>query len=171
MLAVQGSNPIGNVLHVITGPETALFTDIHGAAIMDITALLANMDQNKRVFLSLTRCQHEPVTEQMIKATGMNVLCSFNDKSSVVDTIRRSTEGIPTEGVPTATANGAVKPPAQQATKKRKASSERCDYCGEKLKLLPIPGVKICTTCAQIEIGRKGQPKDTSDASPTDQSD
>ena len=43
---------------------------------------------------------------------------------------------------------------------------EVCDYCKGKKRLLPLPGVKICSECAQIELGLKKTKKgrDTKDA-------
>ena len=49
MLALVGKNPMGNVLHVITGPESEFFVDIHGAKILDVTELLNLMDGDERV--------------------------------------------------------------------------------------------------------------------------
>jgi len=166
MLAVQGHNGLGNVLHIITGPETELFTDIHGAAIMDITPLLVAMDQEKRVFISLTRCRQEQVTETIIKASGLTCLTSFGDLGKTMAGM--STERKPQEGYddiaagPGVTSDGAPPPPPTP-----RIPLQICHYCQKEAELLPIPGIHICTTCAQIEIGLHKQ-EDTPDADAED---
>jgi len=168
MLVIQGSNQLGNVLHVITGPETTLFTDVHGASIMDITAVLGAMTQDKPVFLSLTCCQHEPVTEQMAKGAGMHVIGSFNTASSIVEATDSNVPvGAPAVGGGSSNNSQQSQPPVQQPGQKHTLRIERCSYCKKELELLPIPGFKICTQCAQIEIGRtkhvKGKVHDDDD--------
>jgi len=138
MLAIAGENQLGSDLHIITGPETDIFCDLHGAAIMDVTPLLNKFDFNKPVFLVLTRCKIEGLTHQMLVGSNLVCLSSF-DKLPLT--------------------NGSIMPvPDIKADKKvSKASkkADKCTYCNQVKELLPIPGFKICMQCAQIELGLK----------------
>ena len=138
MLVLAGNNPIGNVLHVVSGPETEMFTDIHGAKIVEITSALAAMDPSARIFLSLTRCKSEPAAEARFKAADINYISSFAGKTTMASDV----PPVQAKKVPT-------KKPTKAA-----AVAQKCEYCKREAELLPVPGVKICTICAQIEIGR-----------------
>ena len=147
MLAYQGSNPLGNVVHLICGPETDLFTDVNGASIMDITPLINNMDKNKPVFISLTRCRIEPITAQMMTASGMKVQSNmpYGKCNHDCDNCSQEEDGDSSTKSKDKEANKAV----PFALRKGK-----CDYCGNEGSLLPFTGVNVCPVCAQIELGR-----------------
>lgn len=147
MLVILGHNPLGNVIHMIVGPETEMFTDIHGSKIIDITDMLKACEQNQHVFLSLTRCKAEGVTEAMLRASNIP---HFNTFAGLAD------------------AGGGIKSSVTDSKQKEetkataKATKDRCTYCKRETDLLPIPGYKICAVCAQIELGLlKKKSKDT----------
>jgi len=143
MITLRGQNPMGNVLHVILGPETDLFTDIHGAAVMDITPMLMAMNHDQPVFLSVTRCRSEQHTEQLMGAAGIQ-----ERKSSFGG---QQCECNQDAALPTAKTDKGGKPEGMVVTLK----NGKCQFCGNNLPLLPIEGFKVCALCAQIEIGRK----------------
>jgi len=176
MLGVAGHNPMGNVLHIITGPETDVFTDIHGAKIMDITDILSVMNPQDRVFLSLTRCKSEPDTEAALLATGTSYKNSFNNSDPkpaeelgehavLVELLRKMGSPFKEESKEQvdklrAAINGYTD---SKKVKKPKAKQPAvCSFCKRDTELLPIPGFKICKVCAQIEIG-KNTKKDKND--------
>ena len=150
MIIIHGHNPMGNVLHMIVGPETEMFQDIHGAKIMDITDVIKHSVQSESTFVSLTRCKSEALTEAMLKGASVPYRSSFNGIS---------------EGSVVADKSSEEKQVVKEA-KIIKDVKERCTYCKRETVLLPIPGFKICTVCAQIELGqlKSKKPKDTSHA-------
>jgi hypothetical protein len=147
MLALAGHNPMGNVLHVIVGPETEFFVDIHGAKILDITDLLGIMDHDDRVYLSLTRCKSEPQTEAALKHAKAPYVNSFfiSDGCGDPDCPNCSTD---------------PKKKEKNNKSKPKQKLQKCNYCHQAKPLLPIAGFKICVQCAQIELGLKQIRKD-----------
>lgn len=147
MLALVGKNPMGNVLHVITGPESEFFIDVHGAKILDITELLNLMDQEERVFLSITRCKSENATEGALKMSKAPYLSSFGAGKC-------DNPDCPDCNPKTGEKQSKAKAP-KKSTKKG-----RCNYCHTDKVLLPLPGFSICTSCAQIELGLKQILKD-----------
>ena len=132
MLVLGSRNPLGNILHVVVGPESELHQDLHGAKILDITPVLAQMDGMSHVYLSLTRCRGEMMTAQILTGSKITHLNSFVK---------------PTD-VPTADANATAQPSVV-------GTREKCQYCGKLADLLPIDGFKVCPDCAAIELGRR----------------
>ena len=70
MLLIPGHNPAGNVLHVIIGPESELYCDLHGMQVADITEMLSLFNANEPVHLQLTRTSSERVTAAGLIAMG-----------------------------------------------------------------------------------------------------
>ena len=134
MLMVLGHNPMGNVIHVIAGPETELFQDIHGAKIMDLTEVVKEAQAAEHLFISFSRCKSEPLTEAMLKAGNIPYTSSFTGISEAVQV-----------------GTGAKKTTGTTAHKEHK---DKCQYCGRETELLQVPGFKICAVCAQIELGQ-----------------
>jgi len=160
MLALRGKSQVGNMLHVVVGPETELFGDIHGAAVLDVTPLLMEMDGAQHVFLTLTQCRSEQSTTRHMQGAGIPHISSFGDRP----------EGAPEGSVGTETVGGAPQPNTagaeKQASPVATAQKGHCEYCKQDIQLLPIPGFHICKVCAQIELGRlKQDTKDTPDES------
>jgi len=139
MIAMLGQNPLGRVLHLIVGPETDLFMDINGSAVLDLTAMLPQLTAgNQHAFVSVTRTKSEAQTEKMMQAAGMAQV---------------SGPGVPTGEQ---SASGVQAPPVQTKSQAEGLimKSGKCEFCGSQARLLPIPGYNICPLCAQIEIGR-----------------
>lgn len=139
MLVVGGKNPLGHVVHMIVGPETEFQTDIHGATVVDVTPLLMAMNGAERIFLSYTRCRSEFQTAQIMNSSEVPHLNSFVTSQNNAE-------------------NKGANVPAAAPTGEQVKKTTRCSYCNStSASLLPIPGFKICTECAQIELGRKRQ--------------
>lgn len=163
MLALRGKSQVGNMLHVVVGPETELFCDIHGAAILNVTPLLMEMDGTQPVFMTLTHCRSEQATSRSMTGAGVTHASSFGNAAegetpqAVVGS--ETYGGAPAQG---AKAPGKQPPPAH-------TQQGACEYCDQPSQLLPIPGFQICKVCAQIELGRLKQNtnKDQTDESKT----
>jgi hypothetical protein len=162
MLIIGGHNPAGNILHVIVGPETELFTDIHGAKVLDITQILSNMKGDERVFLSLTRCKSEAFTAASLQATNVQYMNSFTGQQ-VCDQPSHHVVAGQSQGEPPV----APKPSAQNKQANPQVPQQpvlgltvmmergRCQYCGTSDKaLMPLQGIRICSDCMAIELGR-----------------
>ncbi len=134
MLVLGGHNALGNVLHVVMGPESDLHQDIHGAKILDVTPLLAAMNGAEKIFLSLTRCRSEQITSQVMTAARVPFMNSFTGTNSAV----------PAPAEP------------QPATE---TAGQKCQYCHRDAQLLPIDGFQVCSSCAAIELGRRVKPR------------
>lgn len=137
MLVLGGRNAIGSVLHVVLGPESELHQDLHGAAILDVTPLLAAMSGTDKVFMSLTRCRSEQITSSILTGSKIPFMNSFTNQHAAVPASSH-------------TENGTTS--AQETTE---TPREKCQYCAKPAVLLPITGFKICQSCAAIELGRR----------------
>lgn len=137
MLVIPGHNPMGNVIHMIMGPESEMFADIHGATILDITPVLSCMNMDEKVFLHLTRCMSETKTETVLKASNVAFFNTFSGWTNTPDNLK------------------AVIEKDKPAVKDHKTHAEKCQYCHRETTLLPVPGFKVCVVCAQIELGQK----------------
>jgi hypothetical protein len=159
MLALYGHNGAGNVLHLIYGPESEMFMDIHGAKVMNITELVKGMQADQPVFLSLTRCKSEAFTEATLRASNMQFLNSFTgrpvcDKPNHPVAAGQTSSGQtthndakpPQRGAPPLVVGGHI--PVQRGV---------CEYCHTECTLIPIPYMKICGECLAIELGQKKQ--------------
>jgi hypothetical protein len=145
MIMVTGQNPLGHVIHMIAGPETDLFQDIHGAKILDLTEVIKSLQSVDHLFISFTRCKSEPMTEAMLKAANIPYTSSFTGISEVTQV-------------------GTT--PKKEGSKIVQEPKTKCQYCHRETELLPVPGFKICAVCAQIELGqlKTRKVKDTSHA-------
>jgi len=147
MIMVLGQNPLGHVIHMISGPETDLFQDIHGAKIMDLTELIKSFQLADHLFMSYTRCKSEPMTEAMLKAANIPYTSSFSGISEAMQVVGEQKK-------------------AESKIVHETKSKTKCQYCSREIELLPVPGFKICAVCAQIELGqlKTKKVKDTSHA-------
>jgi hypothetical protein len=68
MILLAGKNQMGNVLHVIQGPESAFWNELHGSAAVDITPVLSKMDDQRPVYLHLSTCESEQDTSMHLHA-------------------------------------------------------------------------------------------------------
>lgn len=167
MLAIPGKNPMGNVLHLVIGPESELVMDMQGSAVMDITPVINKFDAAHPVFVSLSRSRNEITTSNALKQAGVSHLgfmatpapdgCSGDCEHCNVD--HGSSGG-------TYAVGGNFKQGKKPG--KSEVKNETCAYCKKPGQLLPVPGFKICVSCAQIELGlnaksRKGDTALTKD--------
>lgn len=148
MLALRGKAQVGNMLHVIIGPETELFGDIHGAAVMDVTPLLMEMDGEQHVFLTLTHCRSEQATSRNLQSASITHMSSFGG-GGPIDGNAKTGEMVGGKTGEEGETQSEAKPEPQE--------KGHCDYCNQDMELLPLPGFKICPVCAQIELGRLKQ--------------
>jgi hypothetical protein len=140
MLVIPGHNPMGNVIHMILGPESEMFSDIHGATILDVTPILSCMNMEEKVYLHLTRCRSEQQTEAVLKASNIAFFNTFSGWNNAPENLKQIIE---------------KDKPQEIVAKIAKAKVDRCHYCNRETTLLPVPGFKICVVCAQIELGQK----------------
>ena len=152
MLAIPGKNPLGNVLHLVVGPESELVMDMEGSCIMEISALLNKFDTQAPVFVSITRSRSEAQTSASLKQAGVPHMGVV----SQVDKCDGNCEACGTDK------------PKTKAKPKVQAKADVCDYCHNTVPLMPVPGKRICASCTQIELGLKSNKqavkKDTPDA-------
>jgi hypothetical protein len=139
MILVPGKNPIGNVLHVIMGPESELYMDLHGSQIVDITAILNMFDKSVRVVLHVTRsCSERDTIEGLIMA------------------------GAPVASTHGSTVKSGVAPQAQPDAAPAAATAPAapvdgvCSYCAQH-KAIVSTAAWICESCLQIELGLRKQ--------------
>jgi hypothetical protein len=152
MLALRGKSQVGNMLHVTVGPESDLFCDIHGAAVLDVTPLLMEMNGSQHVYLTLTRCRSEQTTSRSMVGAGITHLSSFGTTEEGAAAAAAAGPGVFT---PPGTEQTGAAPKKEEDAPKTKAGP--CEYCSQPSQLLPIPGFHICKVCAQIELGRLKQ--------------
>jgi len=134
MILVPGRNPAGNVLHIILGPESDLYADLHGAQVCDISEILRIFEPDVPVFLSVTRTKSEQTTVAGLAGAGVPV--AIAGKPQTVGS------GVPSQ------AGGQQQPQPQQTV-------DTCVYCGQEQPLVQDAPVKICAQCLQIELGLK----------------
>ena len=145
MIVVPGKNPLGNVVHLVLGPESELFLDMNGAAIASLDDTLAQFDSNRPIFVSITRTRNEADTVSRLQTSGALFHDSFkaNPETGKVHATHAKGTG-PMPGVP----------PRQGPKPAPNLEVGKCQLCSQQTRLLPIPGLSICVTCAKIEIGK-----------------
>lgn len=164
MIAIAGKNPVGNVLHLIMGPETDLVIDVQGSQIMDISALLNKFSQSAPVFVNISRSRNESMTSDSLKQAGVPHVgisaapagCDGECELCDIESQRN--------GMHVARSAGKDKDKAGRVKiASKNVATGVCSYCKKTTTLLPIPGFKICVSCAQIELGLKDVNKGKSD--------
>ena len=173
MLVIPGKNPMGNVVHLVVGLETELVMDMQGAAIMDISKVLNKFDASKPVYVSVTRTRNETMTSDGLKKAlvpHMGTLSTVEDSTCDGDCDHcESADKEKYAGEAWKNAlNSSIKDTAGKPSGKAKPVADVavavCAYCKRPGPIPPIPGFKICTACAQIELGlnmnNKQPPKD-----------
>lgn len=147
MIVVAGQNPMGNVMHLIMGPESDLIQDVHGAIIMDITEVIGGFTKDSKCYVSISKCRNELATSNMMKTVGMKFSGGIapDNTEKPCECSSKSCEAKPETGVTLALRDG------------------KCSYCNANTKLMPIAGENICMPCIQIELGRKRKPAKSRD--------
>lgn len=138
MILVPGHNPMGNVLHVILGPESDLYADLHGAQVCDITEILRMFEPGSPVFLSVTRTKSEQTTVQGLAGAGVPV--AIAGRPAITNGMSSQT------------------PPVQRSEK-----TGTCLYCGREQPLVADASTRICAPCLEIELGLKRAAKAKAD--------
>jgi len=145
MIVVGNQKPDHRVVHVIVGVETELYMDLHGAAEIDVTELMSGLPPGTQVKLRLTRCKSEAGTVRGLVTGDVPHMYSF--------------VGAPATQEPAGPVKGRA-PDLEEIMAKDRGTrpvpkkNGCCSYCGSITEILDIPGISICRTCAQIEIGR-----------------
>ena len=150
MILLAGKNPMGNVLHVIQGPETRFWHQIHGSAAVDITPILRQMDDQLPVFIHLSECESEADTgarlSSMIQA---GVQYPFAPPTTVFLT---GGENAQADAVP---AGGVAAEAVGTKTGKRTVTvrTGKCSRCiNESVDLVPGLDPPICMNCVKIDL-------------------
>ena len=59
MIMLGAKSDIGNAIHIVMGPESDLFMDIHGALSVDIDTVVKAVGTDKPLTVMVTRCRSE----------------------------------------------------------------------------------------------------------------
>ena len=164
MLMIGGKTDQGHTIHLIVGPESDFYMDVHGTQVMDITPLLLAMNGTS-VLLALTRCKSETQTAQQMTNSEIPHLNSFAKPVQPQGVVKDMSTGPDLDTIMCKTAPPVQlpqKPPKVPVkTAVAKSSKGRCNYCGTPDSvLMDIPNFKICKACIQIELGRKQEMSD-----------
>jgi hypothetical protein len=153
MILLMGKNPMGNVLHVIQGPESAFWNELHGSAAIDITPVLHQMDEAQPVYLHISHCDSEQETAMRLSAMiNAGATYPFSPPTAVF---------APKTAMDTPQAPGA-KPGVPTQAKPKPDVINACTRClNENVKL--VPGLKpyICYDCVKIDLHIAATKKDT----------
>lgn len=141
MILVLGKNPGANLLHVLLGHETDFWMQLHGAAAMDLTPVLHQLEAGKPVVLHITRCDDEQAMAHQLQSMS----ASGGHYPFVPPTFVFTPKSAPEPVVAPAAPPAAAKPIPQKAT--------RCQRClTSNVPLVPELQPSICYKCAQIDL-------------------
>ena len=149
MVLIMGQNPTGNILHVVTGPESDAAMAVNGVVVLDITPALKQFDTERPVILHMTRCNSEQklVGDLQLSLTAGATYPFF--PPMIVFGPKAAVEAItPNTGM----------------QKMQKAGAEpvmgECSICkGKNIELVPKLEPKICYNCVKIELGLRKNAK------------
>jgi hypothetical protein len=140
MIVMIGKNSMGNVLHVIQGPETTFWNEMHGSAAVDITQALNKMDSEKPVYLHISSCMSEHITASHIQA--------------LIRGGERYPFAPPTPIFMPATVLDAPTAEAHAVKPVKKQRAAKCSRCGNvDVKLVPELHPPVCYSCIKIDLG------------------
>lgn len=142
MLIVTGTNQHGNVLHLIMGPESDHWIDLHGAILTNITDVLNGLDSALPVFIHITRCRSEEY-----------MAAEIEERSDIGETYPfRVPLHVFSQTKP------AIAPPADSAEDAEPKATEPtkligiCDSCGDaKSELVPKLYPAVCYRCIRLD--------------------
>lgn len=141
MIVVGNQKQDGHTIHLIVGPETELFMDLHGSAEIDITELVKALPDTPRLTLQLTRCKCEDATAKSMGTGDIPYSFSF---------AARKPHPAPQSDVPDVEALLSRKRGSRASVDARGC----CSYCGDITDtMMDIPGVEICRDCARSLLG------------------
>ena len=148
MLIVRGQNPMGNVLHLVSGTETEFWMDLHGSVVLDITPLLAEMDHDRSVYLHISRCKSEAlVGAQLHGAIANGASYPFMPPVAVFASEHKDGEQKEATKVTQTPLNRGI-------NKKDKHEGKQviCSHCGAVGDTVANIEPAICSSCVKIEL-------------------
>lgn len=157
MILMYGKNPVGNVIHAVMGPESDLWTDMHGALTVDITPLLGMCDSDAPVLLNVTRC----LNEAQLSARLNSALSAGGAYPFLPGTVMFTAPSHPApKGQPQAIPDSKLgaQAPAEKPAKKSGGRTVEiqiglCERCSDKrAELVPNMAPAICFNCAKIDL-------------------
>lgn len=142
MVLVMGQNQAGNILHVVTGPESDSAMAINGSLVLDITPALKQMDVERPVVLHMSKCASEQkfVTDLQSAIVGGAVYPFF--PPMIVFGPKAAVEAI----TPTTSMK-------QEPTSKLIGECSLCKNA--KAELVPKLEPRMCYDCVRIDLGLK----------------
>ena len=150
MIVLSGRNAVGNVVHLIAGPETEFWMDVHGAAITNISDMLKTLDLSVPTFLSYSKCRDESALLADIKgATEAGVNYPFEPPAALL--MSNKDEVVVKHkdtGAPMAVKSGGHAPVAKAVKR-----SVKCSRCGDdNTEIVPKLCPPICYNCVKIDM-------------------
>lgn len=153
MILIYGSNPVGNIIHAIIGPESEVWADLHGALTVDITALLKLCDANSPVLLNITACDNESTTLDRLRA----LISSGAQYPFLPNTVLMAPQN-----QKSVNEQAKVQPDSQLANNATASEAKtvvlhvgKCSRCSnESAELVPNITPAICFGCAKIDLYR-----------------
>jgi hypothetical protein len=151
MVVLSGKSAVGNVIHLIVGPETEFWLDLHGAAITGISEVLKSMDASIPIYLSLTRCRNEAaMIDEIQAALAAGETYPFPLPTPAPD---RPTTTVPISApVSVSPAIPAKIDPAGLLGHRQPSNKVRCSRCGGDRDLVPKLLPAICYSCVKIDL-------------------
>lgn len=155
MILLYGKNNIGNVIHAVIGPESELWSNLHGSLTVDITGLLGFCDKSQPVMLNISNCASESWLVQAIQeASAQGGNYPFLPNTAVFSPSHQP-------------GNEASEAAQDKSTKTKKSNKTidiikgKCSRCpDEHAELIPDLTPPICFNCARIDLymSRKERP-------------
>ena len=144
MILTYETNPVGNILKVITGIESEAMLKMHGTMVVDITRILSQFNPGKPVFLSIGRTDSEQQTVSLLKL--LDLKAPFMAPLTVINTNNNGNE------------IGAI---ADSKDNKTNANAigvsivkGKCANCGIDAQLVKIGRDSgICPSCIKLDMG------------------
>ena len=141
MIVLGGANQHGNILHVILGPETEFWSELHGASVSNITQVLNGMNHEMPVFLHITKCASETeLTAKITAHMAMGAPYPFPVTTTLFAQVKKTTEptvkdaAVPTEDTPA-------------------IAKVKCTRCGSvKNELVPKLDPPLCYDCMRLDM-------------------
>ena len=142
MIVLTGSNQFGNIIHLIVGPESETYMDLHGSVCTLLTPFLEQLDLKRPTMIHLTKCSSESDLSQTIAHLLRNGMR--------YPFLPPSPGFIKTEDPPK---DISAQPAGEPVSEEFKPVSGKCHYCGNVTTLIPKMTPGICFSCAKINLG------------------
>lgn len=144
MVLIMGQNNVGNILHIVTGPESDAAMAVNGSVVLDITPALKQMATDKPVVIHMTKCMSEhKLVNDMQASLSIGAAYPFLPPMIVFGP-KAAVEAITPTGTTTPTGTVTQMPEGE------------CSLCkNKKTEFVPKVEPKICYACMRIELGLK----------------